>query len=327
MTDTAYDIQHADAPDSVELAVAKLPAPIKARFLHHRDLGTHSRAMRIGKHRQSMELVKQKQTIETRKAHIELAAQRAGLEPDKRTIAADDAEIAAVREQIDAQHKIVVPYDLSPDCDALVIRMPSPKVAEVEEREESASDLIKELREEAAPAADTAAKSLKVAKSLGRDLDVVNSEIVREVHRRAANKPRFSALFYPDDFDRGGRFRIGQPGRIEWPRENLGLNLPNHNSAFSDDAVSLLCWLFPNEMTAKLTELAKQVAPKNGVTAAEKSAAVERAYVEFDRAVRREDAILFALEKQKIFMRKRRVHPAVALRIQMPSKVIAEYVP
>jgi len=173
---------------------------------------------------------------------------------------------------------------------------------------------------------EAAFKTRNQAETAPRNLEYGLDSLKSDMTGIRAAVPNIRPLFEADDFNSKGSFEINnRAGSIEWPRAPLGFHVDG-NIVYGLDTLGVLTWLFGDLIETKLTEMVKAAAPKRGMEIDAKRAAVAEAHTKVVEALRFENQVLIALEKNGTFKRTRAIHPAIALGMQWNEQKIAEYV-
>lgn len=168
------------------------------------------------------------------------------------------------------------------------------------------------------------------AEKLPRDLQTVTDGMMKQLREARENgEPKVDKLYRPGDRDQRGDFRIRRAtGKIGWPTISVRADTDDlHTRVHFDvpDTVGLLMWLFGDEIESRLkTKIQEFAARHSGVSVEEKIRAVADAQENLIVALRKEDAVLVELEKQRKFLRTRPVPLMIALGIDAPAAKILQ---
>jgi hypothetical protein len=186
-----------------------------------------------------------------------------------------------------------------------------------------------EMLAEAEASSKALRKSLGVVENAPRPKAVCEAAVIAELDMlEGRGKPKLDSIQFPVDVsERTGRFEIARGGDfVEWPRRNFRIGDPDNFQTF--DALAFLVWSDRDAIQNKL--IAEIRARKNeGLSVEDKVMKVADLHAQIVTAMRREDAILLALESQGGFkFRKKHFHPAITLGIEFSdASRIAEYTP
>jgi DNA uptake protein ComE-like DNA-binding protein len=288
---------------------------------HMEKLHDAARAQDDGITAKRTKLQEEKNALITRR-HMTIAAARGSAIP-KATLKAFDDEIGIIQNQLDELEAL--PKIGGNDFGAIVNYVlkrkdfATPDDLPVVDEFEATEDMLLEVTE-----AKTALR-----KELGKTEFTrrTKAEIVAPMIEELAlleklGEPNLESLAKPDDTNaRTGMFEINRGvGSIGWPEQFA----QRGDDAKVFNSLAFQVWLHRAEIEKRFR--AKIEKMPEGISAEEKVRRVADLHEKIAQTLRREHAILVALEKRgNLYLRKEIYHPAVCLGLVAPARLIAQF--